>query len=173
MAGPSSSTIHCGASSTRRAAAACTVASSPAWQRAKRPQLFSRLLRWPRLIFGASRKLRASPPKRMPTLRIQMHLHGNSSFVQPNIVTQRVLDTTADRLTAYTASFSRRVLGKTHVLDVACRFAPCLGRWIQLTFIGQFRATEFASTFRKSRKASRPADSRLFFRSNHFAKCIR
>jgi hypothetical protein len=70
--------------------------------------------------------------------------------------------------------FSRRVLGKTHILDfVACRFAPRLGRWIQLTFIRQFRATEFAGVFRKAGKASHPADSRLFFRSNHFANCIR
>src|SRR5947209_9437507 len=38
------------------------------------------------------RKLGAPQPKRMPALRIQMHLHGNPSLLQRNVVSQRVVD---------------------------------------------------------------------------------
>ena len=37
------------------------------------------------------RKLRAPQPKRMPALRVQMHLHGNPSLLQRNVVSQRVV----------------------------------------------------------------------------------
>src|SRR5467141_2294807 len=37
------------------------------------------------------RKLRAPQTKRMPGLGVQMHLHGNSSLLQRNVVSQRVV----------------------------------------------------------------------------------
>ena len=37
------------------------------------------------------RKLRAPQPKRMSALRIQMHLHGNPSLLQRDVVSQRVV----------------------------------------------------------------------------------
>ena len=37
------------------------------------------------------RKLRAPQTKRMPGLGVQIHLHGNSSLLQRNVVSQRVV----------------------------------------------------------------------------------
>src|SRR5437763_7672904 len=41
---------------------------------------------------GGGRSIRAPQTERMPALRIQMHLDRDSSFLQPSVITERVLD---------------------------------------------------------------------------------